>query len=60
MLSSLPPKRTKEIEKAILIIAEECNTYSVTRDALAIVADYIDDCESYIQNYIDKHEDDLK
>lgn len=56
----MPPKRTKEIEEAILIIAEECNTYSVTRDALNIVADYIDSCESYIQDYMDKIEDDLK
>ena len=56
----MPPKRTNEIEKAILTIAEKCNTSSVTRNALSIVADYIDSCESYIQDYMDKIEDDLK
>lgn len=56
----LPPKRTTEIEKALLTITEECNTYSVTRNALAIVCNYIDDCESYIQDYIERIRDDLK
>lgn len=56
----LIPKRTKEITEAVYTIAEECGFYSVTRDALNIVLDYLVDCESYIQNYTSKMEDDLK